>query len=129
MNMDARERQERVGRVVFGLIAIGLGLLFMLDNLGRLEAGRFLGYWPLMLIGFGMPVLIAPKESGETAWGALLTGMGTFFLLRRFHLIRWSFWQLWPLFLVFVGLVLLAEGWWGPGRRSRGSAPENGGAR
>jgi cell wall-active antibiotic response 4TMS protein YvqF len=128
--MSPKERQERAGRVVFGLLLIGVGVIFTLDNMGRLEAGRLWQYWPLMLLGFGLTTLIAPKDSGDASWGALLTGLGSFFMLRHFHLIRWSFWQVWPLLLVLVGLVLLSEGWWAPRKAPDGkSAAQNEGGR
>lgn len=135
--MDKKEKQRRVTkqkrvmRIVFGVLLIGVGVLFTLDNLGVLEAGRLRGYWPLFLIGFGLSSWIAPKDAGDTVFGVILTAVGGFFLLRKFDLVEWRFWDVWPVVLIAAGVVLLAQTI-AERRRLRDSGVpslENGGAR
>jgi hypothetical protein len=43
------------GRLPLGpVILIGIGVLFLLDNLGLLALGEIVRYWPLILIGIGV---------------------------------------------------------------------------
>ncbi len=107
------------------------GVIFTLDSMGRLEAGRIWSYWPLLLLAMGLPSLIAPKDSGDPVWGVALTALGGFFLARKFDVIEWSYRDVWPAFLLLAGLTLIVQSF----RQRRGSRPEgvqsleNGGAR
>ena len=105
----AEEKQKQVTGIVFGLLLITLGVIFTIDNLGRIEAGRIWSYWPLVLVAFGLPSLIVPKDAGDPVWGVLLVGLGSFFLLRKLDVIAWRFWDVWPLLLVLIGVTLIAQ--------------------
>jgi hypothetical protein len=49
---------SRSGRLPLGpVVLIGLGVLFLLDNLGILPLSDVLRYWPLILIGLGVSSL------------------------------------------------------------------------
>lgn len=104
---EAARRQSIVSRIVFGVLFLGVGVLFTLDNFGFVEAGRLKWYWPLVLVGSGIPPLVAPKTPGESFWGMFLVTLGGFFLLRRFDVIDWSMGDAWPVFLVLAGAMLL----------------------
>jgi hypothetical protein len=131
MDLDAKERHKRVTAVVFGVILIGLGALFLLQNFGLFEAGDIGSWWPVILIGFGVSSLIAPKDAGASAGGAVLTGIGTYFLLRKFDVIDWRLRDVWPVLLVLCGIALIGRSI-SERRGPRASSPrpfENGGAR
>lgn len=43
------------GRIISGFIIILIGVLFLLNNLGTIEVGRFIAdYWPILLILLGL---------------------------------------------------------------------------
>jgi hypothetical protein len=109
MRNEARERHRRVTAGVFGVILIGLGTLFILQNLGLADAGDPGSWWPVVLIGFGISSLIAPKDAGDAAGGAVLTGLGTFFLLRKLDVVVWDLRDAWPVFLVLAGVALVVR--------------------
>lgn len=127
--MNAKERQKKATGIVFGILLITVGVLFTLDSMGVIEAGRLSRYWPLLLIGSGLPSLIAPKDSSEPVWGVILTSLGAFFLMRKFDLIGLDYWDVWPLLLVLAGVTLLAQSLFKRGGRDRadtGTLPEGG---
>jgi len=109
MVSETVQRHRRVTAAIFGVILIGLGAIFTLDNLGYVDAFRFWEYWPVVLIGFGLASLIAPKDAGDPAGGAVMTAVGTFFLLRKLDVIDWRFRDVWPMFLVLAGVALIAR--------------------
>jgi hypothetical protein len=131
MGLEARERHKRATAAVFGVILIGLGAIFLLQNFGIVDAGRPGDWWPVVLIGFGVSSLIAPKDAGDASSGTVLTALGAFFLLRNFDVIDWRFRDIWPAFLVLGGIALIARSV--AERRSSPPAPngslENGGPR
>ncbi len=103
------QRHRQVTAAVFGVILIGLGTIFILDNLGYVDSFRIWEYWPVVLIGFGLSSLIAPKDAGDPAGGAVMAAVGTFFLLRKFDVIDWRFRDVWPMFLVLAGVALIVR--------------------
>jgi hypothetical protein len=66
--MEARYRR---GGLVGPVILIGLGVIFLLNNLGRLDWGVWLfilRLWPVLLIGAGLDLLVGRRS----IWGSLL---------------------------------------------------------
>jgi hypothetical protein len=131
MDSSARERNKKVTAAVFGVMLIGVGVLFLLDNFEIYDAGQLRDYWPVLLIGLGLPSLIAPKDAGDVPWGVVTLAGGTFFLLRNLDVIDWSLRDIWPLFLVLAGVALIVRSL--ADRRghlpARTGSPENGGTR
>jgi hypothetical protein len=131
MDSEAKERNRKVTAAVFGVMLIGIGTLFLLDNFGMYDAGQLRDYWPVLLIGLGIPGLVAPKDAGDVPWGVVTVAVGTFFLLRNLDVIDWRFRDIWPLFLVLAGVALIARSF--ADRRAHlpagSGSPENGGTR
>lgn len=129
--IDKARRQKVVTSLVFGVLFLTLGLMFTLDNLGVFDVGRLRNYWPLILIALGIPALVAPKDSGDQVWGVFLVSVGAFFQLRRLDLIDWSWYEIWPLFLILAGAVLLLRSAFDRKQPRNGGVGslENGGAR
>jgi hypothetical protein len=66
-------------------------------------------YWPVLLIGAGLPALLAPKDSGDQTVGLILFGAGVFLQLERLALVDWRFSEIWPILLVAAGLLLVVQ--------------------
>jgi hypothetical protein len=91
------------GRLVGGGILLGLGVLFLLDNFGIVDAGDFFRYWPLILLGLGVTRLIAPGRAEDRVGGIVLTLLGAAFLLRAQHVPWFRLRTIWPVVLVVLG--------------------------
>jgi hypothetical protein len=131
MDSEAKERNKKVTAAVFGVMLIGIGVLFLLDNFDIYDAGQLRDYWPVLLIGIGLPSLIAPKDAGDAPWGVVTLAAGAFFLFRNLDVIDWRFRDIWPLFLVLAGVALIVRSL--ADRRehlpTRTGEPQNGGTR
>jgi hypothetical protein len=66
-------------------------------------------YWPLLMIGAGLPALLAPKDSGDQVFGLFLTGIGVFLQLQSLAVTTWTFSQTWPVLLTAAGLLLVVQ--------------------
>jgi hypothetical protein len=66
-------------------------------------------YWPLLLIGAGLPALFAPKDGGDQLFGLFLAGTGVFLQLQRLAVIDWSLARAWPILLLAGGLLLVIQ--------------------
>jgi hypothetical protein len=108
--MADREEGRRISQLVGGTLLLLVGALLVLQTLGVLHAGSLGDYWPLFLVWIGATRLLAPGRGGHVASGALILALGVFFQLDRLGWIGFSLSQLWPLFLVAAGVVLILEG-------------------
>lgn len=98
-------------QLLFGLFVVAVGILFTLQNMGLLDADDYVGYWPVILVAVGLLKLWQSKDgAGGTFSGMLLTVAGTWLLLEHAAVVRISFWDLWPMLLVFFGAYLIWQG-------------------
>lgn len=59
-NNTATVRTHRVGAFTSGFCMVGFGILLLLHNLiGILDYETILGFWPLILIGLGVELLLS----------------------------------------------------------------------
>ena len=109
--MSHRAAEVMTPHVVVGVFIIAVGVLFTLDNLGLVDAGRYLRFWPVGLILIGLLKLSRSHEGAGSAFGGLVfTVAGSWLLLEQTAVVRVSFWDLWPMLLVFFGGYLVWQG-------------------
>jgi F5/8 type C domain/Domain of unknown function (DUF5668) len=83
-------------------------------------------YWPVLMIGSGLPLLLAPKDGGEQVIGVVLSGVGVLLQLQSLALVTWTFSQVWPVLLVVAGFLLVTQAFREMNRPPRGSDPPTG---
>jgi cell wall-active antibiotic response 4TMS protein YvqF len=97
------------GRVLIGLALVALGVLFLLDRAGTLDAGNVIGdWWPVAIIGLG---LIQLAERPRSFFGpAMVIAAGMVVLLFTTDVLEGNvFTIIWPLLLILVGIGILAR--------------------
>jgi len=102
-------RVRITARLVLGLIVIALGVLFTLDNLGVLEAGDVLMWWPVVLIAFGLARATGAFCARRIALGVLFALAGGWFLLHNLGYVHFGIGDLWPLVLVMLGVSMVSR--------------------
>jgi predicted membrane protein len=103
--MNERKNQ---GRIFWGLLLVILGVVFLLDRMGRLDFGDLIGrYWPVIFILIGISILLS-NNFRNVGSGIFFILFGTFFLLLRLRVFDQAVWRyLWPLAIIVVGLWIL----------------------
>jgi hypothetical protein len=105
------------------VILIGIGSLFLLNNLGIVYFHDIFRYWPVILIVVGIFRLIDSPNSGSRVAGGILIAVGGVALPITLGILDLSWNQIWPLFLIGLGVLMLTDrltgGWgnwgdWGP---------------
>ena len=120
---SAAERPRLTPQLLAGLIVSAVGILLTLDNLDLIDASRYLRYWPGALIALGLLKISHARDGmGGSFAGFLFTLAGTWLLLEQTELVRLSFWDMWPILLVFFGGFLVWQGMSGPRRRRSGDS-------
>jgi predicted membrane protein len=112
-----REHKNQ-GRIFWGLLLILLGVLFLLDQMGRVDFGDLVGrYWPVLFILIGVSILFSNnfRNVGSAVFFILF---GTFFLLLRLRIFDRAVWHyVWPLAIIAVGLWVLLRPAWHPDKK------------
>jgi len=116
-----KHRYKRHGQpgVFFGIVMVGLGVLFLLDNLDILETRDAIRtFWPFLILGWGI-VRLALGRGGERVIGAAAAVFGGVLLGNRLY--DWDIniiGMFWPLILIGFGASVLSRAWLRPVSRS-----------
>jgi predicted membrane protein len=90
-----------------GLILVAIGVLFLLGNLNLIHASYWIAYWPVILIVIGLVQLVDSTSSSGRVGGGVLLVVGGLFLADNLDYLHFPIWDLWPLILIGVGLMML----------------------
>jgi hypothetical protein len=119
--------RHRHGGLFIGILITVIGVVFLLDQMEIVHAGYvFQVFWPVILIGFGVAAILRTTGSrgdimpnagaipedlsrarGTTInfWGPVLIVIGVLWLIS--NVTHFAFGQLWPLWLIAIGVWLL----------------------
>ena len=93
--------------IVPALIVIGIGVLFLLNNLNIFFIHDVWRYWPVILIAAGLAKMVDSPVSSGRITGGILVGVGVLFLADNLGFLNLSWENFWPLVLIGAGLVML----------------------
>lgn len=96
---------------IMGLMIIGVGIIFMLDNFEILYAGDIMRYWPVILVVFGITKISQAKNGSGQIFGWILTVIGSMMLLDRLDFIDFRIHDWWPVILIIIGVNFLRGSW------------------
>jgi hypothetical protein len=114
----ATDTRRASHQVVLGLLVMGMGVLFLLDNLDILDFNHAIGFWPLAFIAAGVVVLSGDGPRSGSYTGVVLIGVGVLMILGRLGVLYISWAMVWPLLLIALGGLILFRTL-GPGRTPR----------
>jgi len=99
-----------ISRLVFGLVIVTFGVIFLLDEMGILNASTVLRYWPVVPLGYGLMRLTGLWCRQHLVSGAIFTMIGSWFLLRALDVLPFGLHDFWPILLIGVGASLVMGG-------------------
>jgi predicted membrane protein len=102
------------GQLILGILAILMGVVFLLDNFGIAEANQVLRYFvPVTLIGFGALKILQSHTLPGYFVGGTIAFLGLVMLGHRLGLLHvvWRDW--WPLFLIVIGVAAIIKSIYG----------------
>jgi predicted membrane protein len=103
--MGEHNHSARSG-VVGGLVLVAIGVLLLLNQNGILRFADIWRLWPLILVAGGV-VRLTQIGSTSRFMGGLMIAVGLIIEAAEFHLIPYRAWDLWPLGIIALGLLLL----------------------
>jgi hypothetical protein len=117
--------------LVPGILLVGIGALFLLNNLHIVHVSAWFAYWPVILIAAGLVKLVDSNHTGGRIAGGVLMGVGGLILGDNLGYFRIE--QMWPLIPIAIGLFMLWNRtrpghdygqWWGRAQRARSWAQD-----
>ena len=94
-------------QVIVGILVVGMGVLFLLDNLDIFDFHRAVAFWPAAFILFGVIKLLDTQSPNGVLVGAILIVVGVVLTANRLGWIDVSLRALWPLLIIFFGATVI----------------------
>jgi len=94
-------------QLIFGGFIIVVGILFLLDNMGLIDAGNFFDYWPSIFIIIGLVRVVQADSGAGRMVGFIFALVGFVWILDNTGAFEFSFGRLWPFLLILVGLAII----------------------
>jgi hypothetical protein len=111
------------GRLIAGVILVGLGLIYALQSFGLLYAGDLLRFWPLILVGVGVTKIIHARFPAQRTAGFVVAAVGVLILLWTLNVSWFRARDVWPVVLLLVGGSLIWQAMSRAGRSGGFSGP------
>ncbi len=89
------------------LIVIGIGVLFLLNNLNIFFVHDIWRFWPGILIAVGLVKMVDSATPNGRVMGGILAGVGGLFLADNLGFLNLSWESFWPLVLIGAGVLML----------------------
>jgi hypothetical protein len=90
-------------QVIVGLFVVGMGFLFLLDNLNVFDFHRAVAFWPAAFILFGAIKLLDTRSPNGALVGTILIAVGVVMTVNRLGFVHINIRTLWPLLIMGVG--------------------------
>lgn len=96
-------------QLMWGLLLIGLGGAFLLDQFGLVDIDQLWHYWPLILVVIGINKMIGYPSPAEFTAGLWLTFIGVWLFANFEHMFGLTFNNSWPYLLIAWGVTLVLK--------------------
>ena len=93
-----------------GVAIVLIGLVFLADSLGMLDAASGWALWPLAVIVAGVAVRLQPGVTNQV-FGIVLIVAGVWLLFNEIGIWTYAFWRTWPLILILLGALIRYQSW------------------
>lgn len=96
-----------MAQVAIGMFVIGLGMLFLLDNLGFLDFEYTLHLFPMLLVLFGILKIVQARTAQGMYVGGMLVLAGLLWTLKSMGLLSIGWDTIWPVLLIAAGVSVV----------------------
>lgn len=104
-------------RILLGAFILIIGVLSLVDNLNIFNTRNLLQFWPTVFIVLGALKIAQAKNNSGYLIGTGLLAAGVLMTLQRLGFVSINMRELWPVFLIAGGLLIIFKG------RSKESSP------
>jgi hypothetical protein len=94
-------------QIMWGLVLIAVGVIFLLDRMDLVDVRGLWHYWPLLLVAAGINQTIGYPSAREFSNGLWIVFIGLWLFAVFEGFFGLSFRNSWPLFLLMWGLQMV----------------------
>jgi len=105
--MREKRKHNFAGQIALGIFVILMGVGFMLDNLGWLNFNPSIHLLPMMLVVFGIVKIVQTRTTQGVVIGTAMILFGVVAALKSLGLLDVSWRDLWPVFMIALGLLVV----------------------
>ncbi|MHA4870867.1 LiaI-LiaF-like domain-containing protein [Duganella sp. PWIR1] len=107
--MKTRRERNPATQMIIGLFVIGLGMLFLLDNLGWMDLDLRIHLIPTVLIGAGILKVMQTRTQSGIVIGGVMIAAGSLIMLKEMGFIDIGWRTLWPLLMIAAGVAVVVK--------------------
>jgi hypothetical protein len=96
-------------QIIFGLLLVGMGALFLMDRSDLVDVGNFWHYWPAILVAFGINDMIPPTTGKRMLDGFYQILIGAWLYVSIEHVWGITFSTSWPFVVIIAGLGMVVK--------------------
>lgn len=94
-------------RIIWGLVLVGTGILFLFEHYDGIDLAMLWRFWPLILLISGLVDVLAARRWKHIAEGLNQIVIGFWLLACLEHLWGFTWTNSWPMLLIGVGLSVV----------------------
>lgn len=111
MSQDTEMQQLGQNKnLIFGVIMIIVGGIFLLDRMDYLDVSELWHYWPAFIALSGAIKILSAKHASHIVHGCVEIFIAFWLYASIEHLWGWSFHTSWPILLIALGISTIARG-------------------
>jgi predicted membrane protein len=96
-------------RLVAGLMVVAVGLAFMFDNLGWMDAGQLIRYWPFGIIAIGVVKLVQAQSWSGRILGGIICAVGAMLAADVVFVVHLNVFRWWPVAIIIFGVMIVLK--------------------
>lgn len=104
---DRRPPVQFTPRLIFGMGLLIVGMIWLFDNLGLIDADGFWNYWPLILVAVGVSKLTEVGRTGGWLSSFAWIAVGLWWTAYNLEFVDIHVFDLWPVIFIVGGIVIV----------------------
>lgn len=101
------EVQQGRHRILWGVLIIAIGVIFLIDRTELFMVGNLATFWPIVMLVFGVARLVPPTTPRHVASGIWSILFAAWFFVSYNRLWGLTFHNSWPVLIIISGLSMV----------------------
>ncbi|MGO4382014.1 LiaI-LiaF-like domain-containing protein [Pseudoduganella sp. RAF53_2] len=105
----SKESQQMRRQLIWGILIVCVGVVFLMDRTDVVHVGQFWRYWPAVVLAFGINNMIPPTTGKLFMDGVWEVLFAVWFFCAFEHVYGLTFGNSWPILVIMAGISLVLQ--------------------